>query len=367
MKPKALMLLAVALVCGLVAMMGVQQAMSGAKPGQIETRKVFVAAHDLKPGVPLTKDDVVLKEMSAAAAPRDAISLPEHYEERALKVAVLAGDVINQKKLHEKGQGYGTSNQIPKGMRVMTIQADASISHSGMLNPGDKVDVYVTFKKTASKSGAGSRTTKMETKVLLEACEVFACESKTQQNGVEKDAKKESIKNVSLLLTPEQVPYVKLAQAKGTLSLFMRNPLDDEVVNAKRVDESLLEELNDSVGSDAQMFAIDDGSGESMVSAPSDIVPEGPIEEPKVADNPQSVQDFVQQNQTADPAAGSGAPVAAAAPAPASGAPVPPPVDPNAWTVKIYKGSSVAAVTVTDHKKQEPSLSGWLNQLMRTK
>ncbi|AMV17134.1 Flp pilus assembly protein CpaB [Planctomyces sp. SH-PL14] len=363
MKPKALMLLAVALVCGLVAMMGVQQAMSGAKPGQIETRKVFVAAHDLKPGVPLTKDDVVLKEMSAAAAPRDAISLPEHYEERALKVAVLAGDVINQKKLHEKGQGYGTSNQIPKGMRVMTIQADSSISHSGMLNPGDKVDVYVTFKKTAAKSGAAARTTKMETKVLLEACEVFACESKTQQNGVDaKDAKKESIKNVSLLLTPEQVPYVKLAQAKGTLSLFMRNPLDDEVVNAKRVDESLLEELNDSIGSDAQMFAIDDSSGESMVStAPSDIVPEGPIEEPKVgADNPQSVQDFVQQNQTADPAAGSGAPAATVAP-------VPPPVDPNAWTVKIYKGSSVAAVTVTDTKKQEPSLSGWLNQLMRTK
>lgn len=354
MKPKALMLLAVALVCGLVAMMGVQQAMSGNNSAQIETRKVFVAAKDLKPGVPIMKEDVVLKEVSSASVPKDAISLPEQYEDRALKVAVLAGDVINLKKLHDKGEGFGSSSQIAMGMRVMTITADASISHSGMLNAGDKVDVYVTFKKSAKK--ADTRGTKMETKVLLEACEVFATEAKTQQNGVEKDAKEKTIKNVSLLLTPEQVPYVKLAQAKGTLSLFMRNPLDDEVVNAKRVDESLLEELNDSVGSDGQMFAMDENSGELLAPmTPSDVAPEGPVTVTPPADNPPSVQDFVQQNQ--QPNAGT-TPVVAAVP-----------VDPNAWVMKIHKGSAVTAVTVTDEKKKQEasSLSGWINKFIETK
>lgn len=354
MKPKALMLLAVALVCGLVAMMGVQQAMSGNKSGVVETRKVFVAAKDLKPGVPITKDDVVLKELTAAAVPRDAITLPEQYEERALKVAVLAGEVMIQKKLHEKGQGYGTSTQIPKGMRVMTINADTTTTHSGMLNPGDRVDVFVTFKKGSSGKS------KMETKVLLEAVDVFATEAKTRENTVEKDAKEKTIKSVSLLLTPEQVPYVKLAQAKGTLSLMLRNPLDDEVVNTKRVDEALLEELNDSVGSDGQMlFTSEDGGGEiHSTAAPADVAPDGPV---TVTPMPgETVQDFAQRNQHPDPAATvSGTPV----PQPAA-----PPVDPNAWTVQVYRGNTVQAVTVTDEsRKQSSTLSGWLNKFLEPK
>ena len=350
MKPKALMLLAVALVCGLVAMMGVQQAMSGNKSGQLETRKVFVAAKDLKPGVPLTKEDVVLKEMAAAAAPRDAITLPEQYEERALKVAVLAGDVINQKKLHEKGQGYGTSTQIPKGMRVMTITADTTTTHSGMLNPGDRVDVFVTFKKGNGK--------KMETKVLLEAVDVFATEAKTRENTVEKDSKEKTIKSVSLLLTPEQVPYVKLAQAKGTLSLMLRNPLDDEVVNTKRVDESLLEELNDSVGSDGHMmFGSDEGMGETIpTAAPLDVAPEGPVA--VAPTQTETVQDFAQRNSVPDSSAAGQTPAAPAAP----------PVDPNAWTVQVYRGNSVQAVSVTDDTKKEAStLSGWLGKFLEPK
>ena len=349
MKPKALMLLAVALVCGLVAMMGVQQAMSGNKSGQVETRKVFVAAKDLKPGIPLTKEDVILKEMAAAAAPKDAITLPEQYEERALKAVVLAGEVISQKKLHEKGQGYGTSTQIPKGMRVMTITADTTTTHSGMLNPGDRVDVFVTFKK-----GSGGK--KMETKVLLEAVDVFATEAKTRENTVEKDAKEKTIKSVSLLLTPEQVPYVKLAQAKGTLSLMLRNPLDDEVVNTKRVDEALLEELNDSVGADGQMlFGSDDSSGETLpTAAPLDVAPDGPVAVTPM--QTETVQDFAQRN--ADPNAAGQTP-------PATGAPAAPPVDPNAWTVQVYRGNTVQAVSVTDDTKKEAStLSGWLGKFL---
>jgi pilus assembly protein CpaB len=345
MKPKALMLLAVALVCGLVAMMGVQQAMSGSKAAKVEAKKVYVAAKDLKPGVPLTKEDVVLKEIAAAAVPKDAVTTPEQYEECALKVAILGGEIVTLKKLHEKGKGYGTSNQIPKGMRVMTITTDANNAHSGMLNAGDKVDVFVTFKKAGNK--------RMETKVLLEACEVFATEARTQQNGAEKDAKEKSIKNVSLLLLPEQVPYVKVAQAKGTLSLMLRNPLDDEVVNTKRVDESLLEELNDSVGGDD--YAMFNGdSGELLSSGPADVAPEGPVSVPSTPPPAQNVQDFVQQNQTG-------------APDP-NAAPTAPPVDPNAWTIQVYNGSKLTSLSVTDQTKKDPtSLTGWLNKLVQPK
>ena len=53
MKSKSLVLLAVAAGCGLVAMLGVQQMLSGSKqPAQVKIR-ILIAKADIDPGVPL--------------------------------------------------------------------------------------------------------------------------------------------------------------------------------------------------------------------------------------------------------------------------------------------------------------------------
>ena len=61
MKSKQLMLFAVAICCGLVAMIGAQQILSGNKPVEQEMVRILVAKADIGPGVPLNESNVGFK------------------------------------------------------------------------------------------------------------------------------------------------------------------------------------------------------------------------------------------------------------------------------------------------------------------
>src|SRR5215218_4019719 len=103
MKPKTLMLLCVAVGCGLVAMIGVQQVLNKPKAAEVATVMVAVAIADINPGEPLTEGNVGFKEVPREGAREDSVTKPEEYAQRSLKVAVMQGDFITKAKLNEKG------------------------------------------------------------------------------------------------------------------------------------------------------------------------------------------------------------------------------------------------------------------------
>ena len=331
MKPKALMLLAVAIGCGLVAMLGVQQAMQGSQPKEvpIETRKVLVALKDIKPSEPLTEENVVLKDIpvtALAAFGDDVVVTVEEYAERALMITATKGDPIHKSKLTEKG-AISASSQIPKGMRIFTFSVSDAQTHSGMLRAGDKVDVTVAFT---------NRRGIMENKVLLECIKIFASENKTERS---EDGKNEQrARNVSLLVTPEQDGFVKIAQSRGQLSLALRHPDDDEIINAGGVNSQALDDLKSSVGSDDHpgygRRIYDDGESVSpkdeSVATPEVVAPSthGPAATPTA---PMNVQSFLQSP---------------AAPAAAPATPK--------WTMKIYNGNESLDVQVDEVVKPQP-------------
>ena len=69
MKSKSLMLLAVAAGCGLIAMLGVQQMLSGGKQPVQPKIRILVAKVDIDPGMPLDKTNVGFKEWPKDAMP----------------------------------------------------------------------------------------------------------------------------------------------------------------------------------------------------------------------------------------------------------------------------------------------------------
>lgn len=242
MKPKTLILLAVAGGCGLVAMLGVQQAMTMAQNQEkTETKKVLVALANIEIGEVLNMDSTIFKELPVDGLPpeEELIVSPEQYEERGARVQLFAGDVVTLSKLTEPG-GTGNSVKIPRGMRVITIPVDESDSQSNLVSPGDRVDVLVTYQ-------SGGRNGHTKTKTLMEFVEVFAADSRTADK-VATVEKTNRFSHVSLLVMPEQVSYVKLAQKKGNLSLAWRHKLDDELVQIRDIDEELLEELEGTIG-----------------------------------------------------------------------------------------------------------------------
>lgn len=237
MKPKTLVLLTVAAGCGLIAMLGIQQAMQGGQSASTPKVKVLVAKADIQPGVELTDAVVGFLELSAESAPPDAVTSFEQYEERALMYPVLTGDIIRQSKLGKKGE-FTRSRQIPEGMRVIAIPVNETQTISSLMRPGDRVDVLVTYQVRNNRGVSTSKTA-----TLLKYVEIFSTDNKTISDGA---AKQQEVKTkvVSLLVTPLQANYVKLAESKGTLALSWRHPEDDEDVEGGAVDDSLLTELS---------------------------------------------------------------------------------------------------------------------------
>ena len=132
MKMKSLVLLAMAIGCGLVAMLGVRQVLSGDKGAATETEKVLVAVTNIMPGQPLDDTNVAFKEWPKDRLPQGAVTSQEQYIERSLRVAVVPNEVIMVAKLNEKGV-FGGSSEIPAGLRVATVPVTATKTHSGLI------------------------------------------------------------------------------------------------------------------------------------------------------------------------------------------------------------------------------------------
>jgi pilus assembly protein CpaB len=240
MKTKSMVLLAMALGCGLVAMLGVQQILSGEHKTR-DTVPVLVAKQEIGMGKKLDPSQVAFEDWPRENVPAGAVTNAAQYEERALKVHAYPGDVILQAKLGAKGE-YGASTSIRPGMRVVTVPVNMTSVHSGMIRPGDRVDVLCTYVNRRPGSGEFSRT-----KTVLEYIEVFAIDRNREGEGSEsgKGAKAE---NLSVLVTPEQAHVLMLASSKGKLQMALRNMEDKDQAKAVAVDDNLFDELQATKG-----------------------------------------------------------------------------------------------------------------------
>jgi pilus assembly protein CpaB len=224
MRPKSLLLLALALGCGLVASIGISQVMDRNSNNQakVETVPIYVATHNINLGDPIDMAMLSLQEWPKDKVPRGAISKPEDLKGRRPRTAIIEGEPILEGKLLAAGQIADPISSIKKGMRLKTIAVDAEKSAAGLLRPGDRVDVQLFVKKD-ERSGVDTA----KSKIILQNIRVFAVDQAVQR-GADGGEEKTIAKTVSLMLTPEQASKLSLAEQIGELSLIPRNPDDEE-------------------------------------------------------------------------------------------------------------------------------------------
>ena len=266
MKSQTLVLLLVAAGCGLVAMLGVQRVLSNKGTNEVETVEVLVAATPLAVGDPLDELNTRFLKINKDACPEGVVTSLEMIQERALKVQASPGDFILVGKLTEPGETGAVAN-IPVGMRVATIPVDATKSHSGMLRPGNRVDVLMTHQETDNQ---GQRRQKVQT--LLQYIEIFAVDDKVY--GTDKDGGGNA-KNISLLVTPEQAALLELAEKKGDLSTTLRSTQDTDEVSTVELSEETLQQfgLGGGVDTTSVMDIRDDFSEEPGFVLPTEDQP----------------------------------------------------------------------------------------------
>lgn len=230
MRPKSLLLLALALGCGLVASIGISQVMDkGEGVVGYETQPIYVALHNINLNDPIDASMVSLQDWPKDKIPQGAISKLEELENRRPRTTIIEGEPILEPKLLGQGEVYDPIGNIPPGMRLKTISVDAEKSAAGLLSPGDRVDLQLFVNRNP---GQGFNTAR--TKVILQNIRIFAIDADVQR-AADGGEGRTIAKTVSLLLTPDQSNRVSLAEQIGELNLIPRSPDDPDTISAVEI------------------------------------------------------------------------------------------------------------------------------------
>ena len=223
MRPKSLSLLSLALGCGLVASLGINQVMSkGSSPAAPsgETIDVYVAKLDI-PQNDLIDAATMLKlePWPKDKVPPGAITKLEDIKERRARQPIVAEDIVLEKKLLPKGEaGSRASDQVLPGYRLIGIKVDAVATSGNLIKPGDRVDLMVHMSKNPNNGIPDAVT-----KTFLQDVKVFAVNSTTSDEDPEGSI---SAKTVTLEVTPSEAEAVTFCQSVGKIMLTARRPQD---------------------------------------------------------------------------------------------------------------------------------------------
>ena len=227
MRPKSLVLLALAMGCGLVASIGISQVLDSNSKNQaaVESVPIYVALQNINLGDPVDDSMVDLLEWPKDKVPVGAITQWEDIEDRRPRTTIFQGEPLLDGKFLEKGQTQDPISSIPEGMRLKTVSVDARKSAAGLLSPGDRVDIQIFVQRNEREGIAHPFT-----KIILQNIRVFAVDQAVQRSADGTEARTVA-KTVSLVVTPEQANKMLTAENLGEISLIPRHPDDDHIVN----------------------------------------------------------------------------------------------------------------------------------------
>lgn len=232
---RSLIMIALAVVCGAAAAIGVNQSVQSNKPKTdiVERKTILVAAQRIGRGEEATATNLKEVKWPVDLIPLGTIESKNDALGRVALAAILPGEPIFSGKLTDlSGKGFFASI-IKPGMRAYTIQTRGpSSSVAGFVRPKDKVDILVNLRGTNNdQSGGGSTTTLLQSVEILAIDQILDPDVNTMQM-LEMWAKGDNLASVTLEVTPEQASLLALGQAYGELSLALRNSGDEITVES---------------------------------------------------------------------------------------------------------------------------------------
>lgn len=229
MRPKSLILLALALGCGLVASIGISQVLESRrnqKSGSAEQTDILVAMTGIERNTELSAKNVELKPWPKDRLPDGTITKLEDVVGRRPSARIIKGEPILEGKLGTGESASRASMEIPAGYRAVPVRMENS-QNTGLILPGDRVDVQVFVNK-------GMNVQEATTATFLKDVSVFAVNSEIRHDPAT-DAKIDA-KTISLLVTPEQAAKLTLADSVGTIRLVLRGTQSEKAgEDAKKV------------------------------------------------------------------------------------------------------------------------------------
>lgn len=236
MRPKSIVLLVLALGCGLVAAMGINQVLKrdNTPTAPAESTAILVAQQEINMGDKLKPEFLRIEEWPADKVPEGTLTKVEDIEDRIVRGKIFPGEPIIEGKLRGKGENAdGLDTNVPVGKRAVSIRVDSVSIAGGLVLPGNHVDMLVHLVECPQKG-----ISKTCTRTFLQDIKVAAVD-----NIYQRDANGETTiaaKTVTLEATPREAQLITMASELGTIRLSLRNGIDESKTEIADVSPSEL-------------------------------------------------------------------------------------------------------------------------------
>jgi len=171
----------------------------------------------MNPGQLITAQHLRLVEWHSPSVPEGAFLDIKQLENRVAKQSIYVDELVLEAKLAPADSRGGLASTIALGKRAITVRVNDVIAVDGFAFPGSFVDVLVSAKDASGNPFA---------KTVLNRVKVLAVEQETLADF----SKPKVVSAVTLELTPQESEKLDLARSIGTLTLVLRNELDEESV-----------------------------------------------------------------------------------------------------------------------------------------
>lgn len=232
-------LLLAALACGAIAVQAgrswlahqLEAERARLAPVPPRTLAVVVARQDLAKGEVVDARTMAVRDIPEEFVSSSAVR-PDRFESVAglrLAAGLRGGEQLLASAI-VGGDHTSFSQRVKPGIRALTIAVDEVNSISGMLQPGDRIDLLFSARLPERD---GARGQGAETTVPLFQGLLVLATGRQVRAGVDERGAQRSYSTVTVEVEPEQAQRLVVAQRTGKLTAVLRNP-DDPARMARR-------------------------------------------------------------------------------------------------------------------------------------
>lgn len=202
-----------------------------------ETVDIVVAKRELRRGDRIGADTMAVRALPRDVAPGGAVT-PATFEAvsgQRVAVPLRAGEPLLASAVASV-DATPISSRVRPGIRAMTISVDEVNSLSGMLQPGDRIDLLLSVRPPSTHGAAPPEVTR----TVMQGVTVMATGRQARAATGDELPVARAFTSITVEVDPEQAQRLVVAQRSGKLTAVLRNPEDRTRVEERRLDVNAL-------------------------------------------------------------------------------------------------------------------------------
>lgn len=177
-------------------------------------RDVFIASADITARAPITAAMITKVSRPGTTVDPDAITDPKEIVGSLALITIPAGATITSSKIG-KPANAALPVRLQPGMRAVSVEIDKVKGVSGLLQPGDRVDVIAVPKGGDQPPPAST---------ILRGVRVLAMGNTLEYSSATPNPNESNSTTITLEVTPSQADLLAMADVNTTLRLALRSP-----------------------------------------------------------------------------------------------------------------------------------------------